>query len=122
MEVSAPSTSKGMQLLTTSTVNQREGMMKQTTEQSNDVQELVTRITRALVEDPDKVIVEKMEDRDSTWLRVRVAPSGVGRITGRQGRATRAVRAILAGVSRKQHHRYLFIVDEKDQSADESLL
>jgi predicted RNA-binding protein YlqC (UPF0109 family) len=100
----------------------REGMMKQTARQSDDVQELVTRITRALVEDPDKVIVEKTEDRDSTWLRVRVAPSDVGRIEGQQGRATRAVRAILAAVSRKQHHRYLFVVDERNQGADESFL
>jgi hypothetical protein len=100
----------------------REDIMKQTAGQSDGVQELVTRITRALVKDPDKVIVEKIEDRDSTWLRVRGAPSDLGRIEGQQGRAARAVRAILAAVSRKQHHRYLFVVDEKSQGADEPFL
>jgi len=84
----------------------------------DNMQELVTEIARALVDEPGAVIVEAVEREESTVLRLRVAPADVGKVIGKQGRTARSMRTILGAVSMKHHHRYtLDILEENQQQA-----
>ena len=79
----------------------------------DNMQELVTEIAKALVDDPNAVIVEAVERDESTVLRLRVAPSDVGKVIGKQGRTARSMRTILGAVSMKHHHRYTLDILEE---------
>jgi predicted RNA-binding protein YlqC (UPF0109 family) len=80
-----------------------------------EVDELVREIARALVDDPDAVEVESVNREENTVLRLRVAPTDVGKVIGKQGRTARSVRTILGAISMKLHHRYtLDILEEED--------
>jgi hypothetical protein len=79
------------------------------------VDELVREIAKALVDEPNAVEVETVSRDENTVLRLRVAPSDVGKVIGKQGRTARSVRTILGAVSMKVHHRYtLDILEEED--------
>jgi predicted RNA-binding protein YlqC (UPF0109 family) len=82
------------------------------------VDELVREIARALVDEPGAVEVQSVDRDDNTVLKLRVAPSDVGKMIGKQGRTARSVRTILGAVSMKLHHRYtLDILEEDDAEA-----
>jgi uncharacterized protein len=58
--------------------------------------ELVAELARRLVDDPDAVRVEEVEEEDgSLLLRLHVAEADVGKVIGRQGRLARALRAVV---------------------------
>jgi len=84
-------------------------------ERPEDMQELIHQIARALVDIPEEVKVEAEESDEGTRLRLRVAPSDVGKVIGKQGRTARSMRTILGAVSMKHRHRYsLDILEEGD--------
>ena len=58
----------------------------QTPQRPDDMGDLVTQIARALVDIPADVKVEEVEKEESTALRLRVAPTDVGKVIGKQGR------------------------------------
>ena len=95
------------------------GRMRQTTDKPDNMQELVTQIARALVDLPEAVIVEAVEREESTVLRLRVAPTDVGKVIGKQGRTARSMRTILGAVSMKHQHRYTLDILEEDGGAGE---
>lgn len=77
--------------------------------------DLITEIACALVDNPEGVSVEAIEDRDGTVIRLRVAHSDVGKVIGKQGRTARSMRTILSAASMKLKHRFsLDIVEEGD--------
>lgn len=77
--------------------------------------ELVTEIARALVDDPDNVVVEAIADGEATVIRLHVAQSDVGKVIGKQGRTARSMRTILSAASMKLKHRFsLDIVEQGD--------
>ena len=90
-----------------------------TTDKHDNMQELVTQIARALVDLPEAVIVEAVEREESTVLRLRVAPTDVGKVIGKQGRTARSMRTILGAVSMKHQHRYTLDILEEDDGAAE---
>jgi len=64
--------------------------------------ELVVELARRLVDEPDAVRVEEIEEEDGTLLlRLHVAERDVGKVIGRQGRLVRALRTVVraGGVS-----------------------
>ena len=82
---------------------------------TTEVEDLVLEMARALVDAPDAVIVECVDHEESTVVRLRVAPTDVGKVIGKQGRTARSMRTILAAVSMKLHHRFtLDILEEGD--------
>ena len=86
----------------------------------DDMRELVMQIGRALVDIPDEVTVEAAEKDESTTLRLRVAPTEVGKVIGKQGRTARSIRTILGAVSMKHRHRYtLEIIEEQGHESAE---
>jgi uncharacterized protein len=66
-------------------------------ERPDDMQELVTEIARALVDEPEAVNVEAVKRAENTVLRLRVAPSDVGKVIGKQGRTARSMRHSWSG-------------------------
>ena len=77
--------------------------------------QLMSQIARALVDIPEAVIVEADEAEEDTVLRLRVAPSDVGKIIGKAGRTARSLRTILGAVSMKHRHRYsLNIIEDHE--------
>ena len=59
------------------------------------VKELVMFLARSLVDYPDEVRVSEVEGERSIILELRVAPSDMGKVIGKQGRIAKAVRAVL---------------------------
>jgi len=59
------------------------------------VEELLAWIARGLVDEPDAVRVERVEEVDAVVLRLSVAPDDVGKVIGRQGRVARALRTLV---------------------------
>ena len=58
--------------------------------------ELVAELARRLVDEPDAVRVEQVEEEDGTLLlQLYVAEGDVGKVIGRQGRLVRALRTIV---------------------------
>jgi predicted RNA-binding protein YlqC (UPF0109 family) len=58
--------------------------------------DLVAELARRLVDEPDAVEVEEVEEEDGTLLlRLHVAEGDVGKVIGRQGRLVRALRTIV---------------------------
>ena len=74
--------------------------------------ELLEFLARKLVDEPDAVRVERVEEDDTVVLRLHVAEDDLGKVIGRQGRIARALRTIVrAGSSRERRRVQLEIVD-----------
>jgi predicted RNA-binding protein YlqC (UPF0109 family) len=74
--------------------------------------ELLEYLARQLVDEPDKVRVERVDEDDTVVLRLHVAEEDLGKVIGRQGRIARALRTIVrAGSAREQRRVQLEIVD-----------
>lgn len=63
------------------------------------IEELVEQIVTALVDDPDSVRIESMEEGNTLTVNVHVNPDDVGKIIGRQGRIIKSLRTIARAVS-----------------------
>jgi predicted RNA-binding protein YlqC (UPF0109 family) len=74
--------------------------------------ELLTYLAQRLVDEPEAVRVEEVEQDDAVVLRLHVAKEDVGKVIGRQGRIARALRAIVrAGGARQRRRLILEIAD-----------
>jgi len=71
------------------------------------VEELLAWIARGLVDEPDAVRVERVEEADAVVLRLSVAPDDVGKVIGRQGRIVRALRTLVRASAVREGRRVL---------------
>ena len=69
--------------------------------------ELLAWIARGLVDEPEAVRVERVEDDDVAILRLSVAPDDVGKVIGRQGRVARALRTVVRSAGARGDRRLL---------------
>jgi predicted RNA-binding protein YlqC (UPF0109 family) len=69
-------------------------------------------LARALVEHPDEVAVEEIEEADATVFELKVAESDLGRVIGRQGRTAKALRTVLSAASAKMKRRAILEILE----------
>lgn len=69
------------------------------------LKELVEYLARALVDNPNEVSVEAVEDEKTTTLKLKVAPADLGRVIGKQGRTARAMRTLLHATAAKSRRR-----------------
>ena len=65
-------------------------------------QELVTVLAKALVEKPEAVQVEAVEEEDRTVLKLHVAQEDMGRVIGKQGRIAKAIRTIVKSAATRE--------------------
>jgi uncharacterized protein len=76
------------------------------------MQELLEELARRLVDEPDAVRVEQVEEDGALVLRLHVAEADRGKVIGRQGRIARALRTVVrAGAVREGRRVQLEIVD-----------
>ena len=74
--------------------------------------ELVAYLARQLVDEPEQVRVEEVEEDDAIVIRLHVAPDDVGKVIGRQGRIARALRQIVRAAGANERRRvHLEIVE-----------
>ena len=66
------------------------------------MKELVEVIAKALVDDPDSVVVTEREDKKATVLEVKVADSDMGKVIGKQGRIAKAIRSVVKAAAAKE--------------------
>jgi predicted RNA-binding protein YlqC (UPF0109 family) len=69
------------------------------------MKELVEAIAKALVDKPDQVQVHAVEGEQVTVLELRVDPTDLGKVIGRQGRTAKSIRTILGAVGMKLRKR-----------------
>jgi predicted RNA-binding protein YlqC (UPF0109 family) len=81
------------------------------------MKQLVLEIVQALVDQPEQVSIELLEDRDATVIRLRVAHQDIGKVIGKQGRTARSLRTILGAASMKLHHRFALDIMEDDEQS-----
>ncbi len=65
------------------------------------MKELVEVIAKYLVENPDEVVVTEAESGEDLIIELKVAPSDMGKIIGRQGRIAKAIRSVVKAASSK---------------------
>ena len=65
------------------------------------MKELVEKIAKALVDNPDKVQVSELAGEQTTVLELMVALEDVGKVIGKQGRTAQAIRIILGAAGMK---------------------
>jgi predicted RNA-binding protein YlqC (UPF0109 family) len=75
-------------------------------EPGGDMRTLVEHVVKALVDAPDQVAINQIEDDQGAALELRVAPNDLGKVIGRQGRTARALRALLNAAGSKTQKRY----------------
>ena len=74
--------------------------------------ELLTYLAKQLVDNPDEVRVDQVDEHDSVVLRLHVAPDDVGKVIGRQGRIARALRQVIRAAGTTDRRRvHLEIVE-----------
>lgn len=70
------------------------------------MKDLVIDIAKALVDSPDEVNVKEVEGEQVTVLELRVAPSDLGKVIGKQGRTARSIRTLLGAAGMKLNRRF----------------
>lgn len=63
------------------------------------MKELVEVIAKALVDNPDEVVVTESENDDELVIELKVAPSDMGKVIGKQGRIAKAIRSVVKAAS-----------------------
>lgn len=68
------------------------------------MKELVAVIARALVDNPDAVVVDEKpgENENDVTLELHVAPEDMGKVIGRQGRIAKAIRTVVKAASSRE--------------------
>ena len=65
------------------------------------MKEILEYIAKNLVDDPDAVEIEVVENGDSVTLRLTVSAEDMGKIIGRRGRTARAIRDVMRAAGTK---------------------
>ncbi|MCI5760290.1 KH domain-containing protein [Bilifractor sp. LCP19S3_H10] len=63
------------------------------------MKELVEVIAKALVDNPDEVVVTEIEDGSDLRIELKVAAADMGKVIGRQGRIAKAIRSVVKTAS-----------------------
>jgi len=77
-----------------------------TSDQGGDMRALVEQIAKALVDEPDQVVVNAVDGEQVTVLELRVGPNDLGKVIGKQGRTARSIRTILGAAGMKLKKRF----------------
>ena len=83
--------------------------------------ELVETIAKALVDDPESVVVTEERGRQGEVLKLQVAGSDMGKVIGKKGRIARALRTVVKAAATKENKKVTVEIvseDELDQTAE----
>lgn len=71
------------------------------------MKELVEVIAKSLVEHPDEVVVTETENEKTILVELRVAPSDMGKVIGKQGRIAKAIRSVVKAAASKEEKKVI---------------
>ena len=60
-------------------------------------------IAKSLVDNPDEVVVTEKETEKGLVLELKVAPSDMGKVIGKQGRITKAIRSVVKAAASREN-------------------
>ena len=66
------------------------------------MKELVEVIAKALVDNPEEVVVSESLKGDDTLIELMVAPVDMGKVIGKQGRIAKAIRSVVKAAASKE--------------------
>ncbi len=69
------------------------------------MKELVGFIAKLLVDKPDEVDVQEIENDSSVLIELRVAPEDMGKVIGKQGRIAKSIRTLTKAAAAKEGKR-----------------
>lgn len=69
------------------------------------MKDLLLYIAQNLVDNPDQVTVSEREENGETVFELRVAPSDMGKVIGRQGKVAKEIRTLMRSVAQRQGKR-----------------
>ena len=82
-------------------------------------QQFVEYIVKTLVNNPDKVSVERKIDEKGVLLSLTVDPEDVGRVIGKRGVTAQSIRMLLRALGTKQDARYNLKIVNTDEEGGE---
>lgn len=71
------------------------------------MKELVEIIAKALVENPNEVTVTETVKDDEVVLELKVAPSDMGKVIGKQGRIAKAIRSVVKAAASRDNKKVI---------------
>ena len=60
-------------------------------------------IAKSLVDNPDEVVVTEKETEKGLVLQLKVAPSDMGKVIGKQGRIAKAIRSVVKAAASREN-------------------
>lgn len=69
------------------------------------MRELVEVMAKALVDNPDEVVVTERKEGRNIVVELHVAASDMGKVIGKQGRIAKAIRSVVKAASTKDNTR-----------------
>lgn len=72
----------------------------------SEVRDQLDRIVRLIVDEPEAVEIDEIEEGRGTVFELQVAEDDLGKVIGRQGRTARAFRSLLVARGARDGRRY----------------
>ena len=73
--------------------------------------ELVEIIARALVDNPEEVVVTEKDNGDELVLTLKVAESDMGKVIGKQGRIAKAIRCLVKSAAARDNIKVMLDIE-----------
>lgn len=67
------------------------------------MKELVLDIAKALVDNPEAVVVEETKKNDEIILKLSVSQDDMGKVIGKQGRIAKAIRTVVRSAANREN-------------------
>jgi len=78
------------------------------------MKELIENIAKSLVDNPQDVHVNEIVGEQSIILELKVAPTDMGKVIGKQGRIAKAIRTVVKAAALKEEKKVVVeIIDQK---------
>lgn len=74
--------------------------------------QLVEAIAKSLVDNPEAVEVTEIEGKQSTTIKLKVAPEDMGKVIGKQGRIARALRTVVRAAATKENKKVIVEIEQ----------
>ena len=80
--------------------------------EDGSMKDVIEAIAKALVDNPDEVVVTEIDGEATVIIELKVAPQDLGKVIGKQGRTARAMRTILRASGMKLKKRFVLEILE----------
>ena len=75
------------------------------------MKDLVEVMAKALVEHPDEVSVTETEKNGELVISLKVAPSDMGKVIGKQGRIAKAIRSVVKAAASREDRKVIVDIE-----------